>query len=190
MAILSVSFVALLQLFSGGIRSASLSEQYLKAATLANSKLNELELTNFQLSETSGPLEAPYFWSAEISPYDSPLNNEEYQVQLQEILLTVLWKDGNDEKNIQVTSLFLPGETYPKSDAALKSLFLGGSGTLSAAEEAEAANEETQAPDATPSTSTPSSSSNISGATTSSFNISGASTGSGFIPTDTIGNPK
>jgi general secretion pathway protein I len=193
MAILSVSFVTLLQLFSGGIKSSSLSEQYLKAATLANSKLNELELLNYQITETSGSLEAPYFWSAEISPYDSPFNNEDYQVQLNKILLTIAWKDGNDEKNIQVTSLFLEGESYPKTDAVLKKLFLGGTGTVSAAD-GEAPAEETGGSDpstsTTPATST-TPTSNICGATTTgTFNISGAtSTGSSSIGNVTIGVP-
>jgi|GEM_PF-434821 len=196
MAILAVSFITLQQLFSGGIKSASLSEQYLKASTLAHSKLNELELANFQLNETSGPLVPPYNWSAEITPYDSPFNNEKYQVQLNKILLTVSWKDHDEEKNIQLASLFIDGQTYPKPDAVLKSLFLGGAGTLSeseaqAAEQAEEASApEANSSDTTPSQSASSPSSNISGASTGTFNICGAETsGNGIIDGVTIGVP-
>ncbi|MBT5968283.1 MAG: prepilin-type N-terminal cleavage/methylation domain-containing protein, partial [Nitrospina sp.] len=39
LAIMAMGFVTVLQLFSGSIRSVSLSEQYLKGTSLAHSKL-------------------------------------------------------------------------------------------------------------------------------------------------------
>ena len=47
LAIMAMGFVTVSQLFSGSIRSIGLSEQYLKATTLAHSKLGELEINNY-----------------------------------------------------------------------------------------------------------------------------------------------
>jgi len=54
LAIMAMGFVTVLQLFSGSIRSVSLSEQYLKGTTLAHSKLGELEVNNYSVSEFEG----------------------------------------------------------------------------------------------------------------------------------------
>ena len=54
LAIMAMGFVTILQLFSGSIRSVGMSEQYLKATTLAQSKMGELEMNNYRASEFEG----------------------------------------------------------------------------------------------------------------------------------------
>ena len=54
LAIMAGGFLAVLNLFSGSVRSVDFSGQYLKAATLANSKMNELEILNFAADDQSG----------------------------------------------------------------------------------------------------------------------------------------
>ena len=51
LAIMAGGFLAVLNLFSGSVRSVDFSGQYLKAVTLANSKMNELEILNFALAQ-------------------------------------------------------------------------------------------------------------------------------------------
>ena len=51
LTILAGGFLTVLNLFSGSVLSVDFSGQYLKAVTLANSKINELEILNFQPSE-------------------------------------------------------------------------------------------------------------------------------------------
>ena len=153
--IMAGGFLAVLNLFSGSVRSVDFSGQYLKAVTLANSKMNELEIQNFTLDDSSGNFknEENYRWEVDISPYDSDLNNEESGIQLQKILLKVLWNDDGHTRNIELATLRLEGQTYPVADTQMERLFSGGAGSNNTDDE--------EIP--SPETSTPSTSTNISG---------------------------
>jgi prepilin-type N-terminal cleavage/methylation domain-containing protein len=166
--IMAGGFLAVLNLFSGSVRSVDFSGQYLKAVTLANSKMNELEIQNFKIDDSSGNFknEKNYRWEVDISPYDSNLNNEKSGIQLQKILLNVLWNDDGHTRNIELATLRLEGQTHPVADTQLEQLFAGG--VSSSDTDAE---EETE----TPETSTPSTSINICGSSDQS-NISGSGT--------------
>ena len=165
--IMAGGFLAVLNLFSGSVRSVDFSGQYLKAVTLANSKMNELEIQNFTVDDSSGNFknEENYRWEVDISPYDSDLNNEESGIQLQKILLKVLWNDDGHTRNIELATLRLEGQTYPVADTQMERLFSGGAGSNNTDDD-----EETSSPE----TSTPSTSTNISGSGQS--NISGSGT--------------
>ena len=165
--IMAGGFLAVLNLFSGSVRSIDFSGQYLKAVTLANSKMNELEIQNFTVDDSSGNFknEENYRWEVDISPYDSDLNNEESGIQLQKILLKVLWNDDGHTRNIELATLRLEGQTYPVADTQMERLFSGGAGSNNTDDD-----EETSSPE----TSTPSTSTNISGSGQS--NISGSGT--------------
>ena len=165
--IMAGGFLAVLNLFSGSVRSVDFSGQYLKAVTLANSKMNELEIQNFIIDNSSGNFknEENYRWEVDISPYDSDLNNEESGIQLQKILLNVLWNDDGHTRNIELATLRLESQTYPVADTKLERLFAGGAARSNTDGE-----EETEAPE----TSTPSTGTNISGSGQS--NISGSGT--------------
>lgn len=154
--IMAGGFLAVLNLFSGSVRSVDFSGQYLKAVTLANSKMNELEIQNFTVDDSSGNFknEENYRWEVDISPYDSDLNNEESGIQLQKILLKVLWNDDGHTRNIELATLRLEGQTYPVADTQMERLFSGGAGSNNTDDE-----EETPSPE----TSKPSTSTNISG---------------------------
>lgn len=161
--------MAVLNLFSGSVRSVDFSGQYLKAVTLANSKMNELEIQNFVVDDLSGNFENEenYRWELDIAPYDSELNDEESNIQLQKVLLKVLWNDDGNTRNIEIATLRLDGQTHPVADTKLEQLFKGGAGTISS---------DGQDDNAPPETSTPSSTtgSNICGSSTT--NISGSGT--------------
>jgi len=126
-------FLAVVNLFSGSVRSVNLSSQYLKAVTLANSKMNELEIENFFLDDKSGGFknEENYRWELEIAPYDSSLNNENSRIQLQKILLKVFWNDNGKPRKLELATLRLDGQTYPVADKRLKQIFKGGAVNIS-----------------------------------------------------------
>jgi prepilin-type N-terminal cleavage/methylation domain-containing protein len=167
--IMAGGFLAVLNLFSGSVRSVDFSGQYLKAVTLANSKMNELEIQNFVMDNSSGDFksEENYRWEVDISPYDSDLNNEESGIQLQKILLKVLWNDDGHTRNLELATLRLEGQTYPAADTQLERLFAGGAGSNNTDGEEETETPETSAPSTGTST-------NISGSGQS--NISGSGT--------------
>ena len=94
--IMAGGFLAVGNLLSGSVRSVDLSSQYLKAVTLANSKMNELEIENFYVDGKSGRFknEENYRWDLFIEPYASRLNDESSGIQLQKILLKIFWDDN------------------------------------------------------------------------------------------------
>ena len=152
--IMAGGFLAVLNLFSGSVRSVDFSGQYLKAITLANSKMNELEIQNFTVDDSSGNFknEENYRWEVDISPYDSDLNNEESGIQLQKILLKVLWNDDGHTRNIELATLRLEGQTYPVADTQMERLFSGGAGSNNTDDEEETETPETPTPNSGTST--------------------------------------
>jgi len=136
LAIMAMGFVTVLQLFSGSIRSVSLSEQYLKGTTLAHSKLGELEVNNYSVTEYEGifPGEKNYRWQLQVSPHTSPLNSKEDNIQLSEVTLNVLWEDAGKTRDIEISTLKVDGETHPGSDSFLAKSFGGGPGSIKASE--------------------------------------------------------
>ena len=138
LAIMAMGFVTVLQLFSGSIRSVSLSEQYLKGTTLAHSKLGELEVSNYKVTEFEGtfPDEKDYRWQLEISPHTSPLNSKENNIQLSEVTLNVLWEDAGKTRDIELSTLKVDGESRPGLDSTLAKSFGGGPGSIKASEAA------------------------------------------------------
>ena len=138
LAIMAMGFVTVLQLFSGSIRSVSLSEQYLKGTTLAHSKLGELEVNNYKVTEFEGtfPDEKDYRWQLEISPHTSPLNSKENNIQLSEVTLNVLWEDAGKTRDIELSTLKVDGELRPSLDSTLAKSFGGGPGSIKASEAA------------------------------------------------------
>ena len=152
--IMAGGFLAVLNLFSGSVRSVDFSGQYLKAVTLANSKMNELEIQNFTVDDSSGNFknEENYRWEVDISPYDSDLNNEESGIQLQKILLKVLWNDDGHTRNIELATLRLEGQTYPVADTQMERLFSGGAGSNNTDDEEESETPETPTPNSGTST--------------------------------------
>ena len=152
--IMAGGFLAVLNLFSGSVRSVDFSGQYLKAVTLANSKMNELEIQNFTVDDSSGNFknEENYRWEVDISPYDSDLNNEESGIQLQKILLKVLWNDDGHTRNIELATLRLEGQTYPVADTQMERLFSGGAGSNNTDGEEETETPETPTPNSGTST--------------------------------------
>jgi len=163
LAIMAGGFLVVLNLFSASVRSVDFSGQYLKGVTLANSKINELEILNFEPDEYSGSFknEESYRWEVDIAPYDSPLNDSDSGIQLQKVLLKVFWEDRGQVRNVELATLHLERKAHPVSDTYLEKLFTGGAAPVSAGAE--------EASETTPSTA------NICGAGTSI--VSGAGTG-------------
>jgi prepilin-type N-terminal cleavage/methylation domain-containing protein len=128
LAIMAMGFVTVSQLFSGSIRSIGLSEQYLKATTLAHSKLGELEINNYNSPEFNGTFinEKNYHWDLEISPYSSELNSTQNNIQLSEVILNVHWADANQIRNIKLNTLKVNGSSYPGENSFLANAFQSG----------------------------------------------------------------
>jgi hypothetical protein len=145
-----------------------MSDQYLKAATLANSKMGELELMDFPANEVSGVFENEenFSWEIETRPYSSELNEAGGNVNLSELILRVFWKDGQQDRQLELSTLQISGTTTPLNDTLLAKVF-SANGSLSLEEE-EGSEETTE--------DSSDESQHLSGSSSGSGSISGSST--------------
>lgn len=72
LGIMSISIVTILQLFSGGLRSIKISDDYLRAIILARNKMFQIEKKNTILEEDKGRFKEDdrYKWLLSIEDYD------------------------------------------------------------------------------------------------------------------------
>lgn len=183
LAIMAIGYITVLNLFSASVKSVGMSDQYMRAVRLANSKLSEMEMMNYETETLSGTFEGEerFQWLMETEPYDSPLNDPEQNINLSRIVLRVSWGENEKQRNVELVTLKLDGSTSPAPDSLLAKVFSGG---INAQAEGPADSAETPGQDSpqTPGAGSPSSppgsrisgggSSGISGAGSSS-NISG-----------------
>ena len=113
MTILATSVLTLVQLFSGAMNQAAQADRYLNGVYLAQQKFSQLEMDGFNTDDNEGTFEDEiYRWQLEILPYESPLNSEDARIELQKVSLRVYWEDKNQEREVQLVSLNVLGETH------------------------------------------------------------------------------
>jgi general secretion pathway protein I len=132
LVILSIGFITVLELFSGGVRSVEISDRYLKGVNLAHHKFGELELTDFKSSTLSGQFanDEDFRWELAIGPYPSVLNDEEANLKVMQVVLNVFWEDSGKKRNVQIASLKTVGNTFPAPDAVILDLTKNVSGNV------------------------------------------------------------
>jgi general secretion pathway protein I len=111
MAILGIALTLILELFSGGLRSAKISEEYTKATWYGKAKMEEI-LTVQDLSEgvTEGSFDSQYAWRSEVKKANPKLSVEEdgqtsLPIDLYQIIVRVTWPSGSGQRSYEVESL-------------------------------------------------------------------------------------
>jgi len=178
LAIMAIGYITVFNLFSASVKSVGVSDQYMRAVRLANSKLSEIEMMDYEADTLSGTFENEknFQWSLDIEPYDSPLNDPDKNINLSKVILKVFWGENEKRRNVELVTLKLDGSTSPAPDSLLAKVFSGG---INARAQSPAQDSpQSSGPNSAPAS--PPSSSGISGAGTSgisgassSFNISG-----------------
>jgi len=107
-SILAISLVVIFQLFSGGLKSRKLSEEYARGVFHAREKMAET-LLNPDLSEgeTEGEFEDGYEWQMTITPIPSEEDEEKLSVGLLNIRIRITWHEGEKKKSFEVDTLKL-----------------------------------------------------------------------------------
>lgn len=128
LAIMAIGYITVFNLFSTSVKSVGMSDQYMRAVQLANSKLSEIEMMNYETNNLSGTFKDKenFQWSLDIEPYDSPLNDPEKNINLSKITLKVFWGHNEKRRNVELVTLKLDGSTSPASDSLLAKVFSGG----------------------------------------------------------------
>jgi len=135
MAILSISIVTILQLFSGALGSIKVSDDYLRATILAQNKLNELESQYATFVDDKGVFEEDnrYHWDLSVENYDLvnlhpqfenlEIDNKasEFPIIVNKISLKVHWKTERRNRVMEIVTL----KTKAKANTASKKIMLG-----------------------------------------------------------------
>lgn len=99
-AILSISFVLVMQLFSNGLKAARSSCDYTRAIVLAKDKLDEL--SGIPVSG-SGEFEEGFTWESEVEPYGE---DEESGYNLLKVKVIVSWDSTlNRQRSVELVTL-------------------------------------------------------------------------------------
>jgi general secretion pathway protein I len=108
-SILSVSLVVLMQLFSGGLKSSRLSDEYTRGIFHAREKMDEILLAG-ELSEgiIGGEFDDGFKWKAEALRLDMPeAKNVDLPFRAFNIRVAVTWDAGGREKQFSVSAIKL-----------------------------------------------------------------------------------
>jgi general secretion pathway protein I len=120
-SILALSLGILLKIFSGGVNTAVVAEDYTIAVQIAESLMaktgSEIPLKDHQ---SSGLENEKYQWSLTISPYflgNESIGPKNEAAQLYKVNVTVLWGDDGegDDRQIQLTTLKLAAKNNAAS---------------------------------------------------------------------------
>lgn len=111
--ILSISLVVVMQLFSGGLKSNKISNDYLYGIFHAREKMEELLLSEELMPGSfSGDFEDGYHWHAVID-FAGEFNGQEEEgykkmpVSTVRILLDISWQAGRREKHFNLSTTAL-----------------------------------------------------------------------------------
>ncbi|MEW6601425.1 MAG: type II secretion system protein [Nitrospirota bacterium] len=106
MAVLGISLVMIMQLFSAGLKSAKASCDYTIAIVHAKDKMEELSST---LDNDSGTFEDGFKWETQVQDYRQ-IDESEYK--LQKLVVKIIWPETlKQQKSIEMVSLkMLTGE--------------------------------------------------------------------------------
>ncbi|HDZ91572.1 MAG: type II secretion system protein [Deltaproteobacteria bacterium] len=106
-SVLAISLVVILQLFSGGLKSVRLSNQYTRAIFYAREKMEELLLTEgLEPGTLDGGSEDSLRWTAQVVLVEpDEEDGPELPFDTLKITLQVMWEEGEKEKRFQISTL-------------------------------------------------------------------------------------
>lgn len=106
-AVLAVVFGVLLQIFAGSAQRATLAESYLKATTLAESRLNAVGAeVPLAAGSVAGEAEEGFRWALTLEPY--PLEGLDPVIQSAiplRVTVTVDWEEGGRRHEVSASTL-------------------------------------------------------------------------------------
>jgi len=110
-SILALSLGIILNIFSTGLRTAIISEEYIQATAIAESLLAKTG-TEFPLEETNnqGIDNDKYHWRIEILPFTGlagDFDAEQFPVNAFRVDISVTWQEGKTSRSMVLTTLKL-----------------------------------------------------------------------------------
>ncbi len=111
MMILSISIVVIFQLFSGGLRSAELSDRYTRAIFHARAKMEATLLAEGLIEgETEGIIEEDYRWRLSVTRMEPEEDSgilKNPRETLFQITVEIIWNDDDRERTFTIRTLHI-----------------------------------------------------------------------------------
>ena len=110
-SILAISLVIILQLFSGGLKSSKLSDEYTRGIFHAREKMDEILLAS-DLTEgvINGQFDDGFKWRAEATHLDIKKENDiRLPFRAFNINVDIIWDAGGHEKHFAIKAIKLVG---------------------------------------------------------------------------------
>ena len=118
MMILSISLTVILQLFSGGLKAAGMSENYTRAVFYAREQMEAILLAEeFESGTWKGEFDDDFRWKSDIV-WLEPSEEEKDRIPLDifSITVKVIWNEGPNEKSFEIGTLKLAEKKKPEDD--------------------------------------------------------------------------
>ncbi|MBL7204768.1 MAG: prepilin-type N-terminal cleavage/methylation domain-containing protein [Desulfobacteraceae bacterium] len=106
-SILAISLAVILQLFSGGLKSSRLSDEYTRGIFHAREKMGEVLLSKeVSAGETEGEFSDSFRWKCQIELIEGVEEDEEkLPFNMFNIRVDIVWDVGDKEKRFQVSTI-------------------------------------------------------------------------------------
>jgi len=106
-SILSISLVVIFQLFSGGLKSSRLSDQYTRGIFHAKEKMEEILLsTEFAEEVSEGEFEDSFRWKSKIVPIEQAEEEaSKLPFNTYNIKVDIFWDEGYKEKRFSISTM-------------------------------------------------------------------------------------
>ena len=108
--VLSTTMAVVMQIFSGGMRNAQLSDGYTRAVFLAESKLASVGIEQpIVTGETTGEVGVDLKWRQMIEPHDDGGAADNYLLpaRLFRVTIRVTWAGGRNDRQVELSTLRL-----------------------------------------------------------------------------------
>jgi general secretion pathway protein I len=108
--VLSTTMAVIMQIFSGGIRNARLSEGYSRAVFLAQSRLAAAGVEQRLVpGNSSGQVGSDLRWQVQVAPFDDAGAADKFLLptRLYEVRVNVTWSDDGKDRQIELSTLRL-----------------------------------------------------------------------------------
>ena len=107
--IVALAMSALLQIFSSGLRSGYIAEQYSAAVLLAESKLEAVGIEERLVEgETSGAFDNGFRWTVSVRAYDDGADADQPgTIEAFAVAVTVAWDGSAGERSFELETLRL-----------------------------------------------------------------------------------
>lgn len=104
--IMAISLGIVLKIFSSGVNTAVISEDYIIATQIAESLMAKTGVEeSLAVGESSGTDNDKYQWQVKVENYINPETEEDAEIELMTVQVTVKWGDEQNARTVELNTV-------------------------------------------------------------------------------------